>query len=605
MRSDYAPSPFSDERPLTDRLRQWAAERGHQRALTFVDFPEPGSPGRHRSLTWSQLWSRSAAMAARVAEVARPGERAALLLPQSLDYVAAFLGCLMARVVAVPLFSPDLPGHENRVAAVLADCEPACAFVTRAGADTIQGSAFAAQFARLPLVTVEDVRTEASGTAPATLGLDPHEVAYLQYTSGSTRSPAGAMISHRNVAANAAQAIEAFGMTDGPTTTVSWLPLFHDMGLVLGIGIPLVGGFPSVLTDPVSFLERPERWLRLLGEYPGAMSAAPNFAYDVCVGKVRPEQLADVRLDRVRALVNGSEPVRMDTLRRFQQAFAATGLRAESLCPSYGLAEATVFVATDGPGDVPREVVCRRDALAGGRIVAAEPGLNQEADGAGKLTSLMVCGAAAGQELRIVDPATSTALPDGMVGEIAVRGPNVGLGYWKRAEQSAETFGARVDGAGELPWLRTGDLGAIHEGRLLVTGRLKDLLIVDGRNHYPQDVEESLQEALDCVRRGRVAVFAVPDASGGELVVAVAEHRRDLQPDDALRGEADRTARARVSTAHGLRLERLVLVPPGAVPRTSSGKVSRSACRAAFLSGEYGDEYGEHGERVLRPLERV
>jgi acyl-CoA synthetase (AMP-forming)/AMP-acid ligase II len=396
------------------------------------------------------------------------------------------------------------------------------------------------------------------------------------------------MISHRNVVANALQGIAAFDTAAGPTTSVGWLPLFHDMGLVLSIAEPIVAGFPSVLMDPVAFLEKPERWLRLLGAYPGALSAAPNFAYEYCAAAVGPEQVADLRLDRVRALLNGSEPVRASTVRRFQQAFGAAGLPPQSQCPSYGLAEATVFVATNGPADAPLEVLCSRDALSEGRIVAVPDGADQQSDDAAEeaVTSLVGCGVPVGQELRIIDPATKAPVPQDVVGEIVLRGPNVGLGYWKRAEQSAEVFGVAVPGTGDLPWLRTGDLGAIHQGQLLVTGRLKDLLIVDGRNHYPQDVEESVQTALDCVRKGRIAVFSVPGTQG-ELAVAVAEHRRDLAPDEALRDTAERTARARIAEAHGLRLHRLVLVSPGSVPRTSSGKVSRSACRTAFLHGEY------------------
>jgi len=605
MPSDFALSSDpadTDRLLLVERLRRLAAERAHQRAFTFVDFPEPDSPGRHRTLTWGQLLVRAEAAAIQLAEVARPGDRAALLLPQGLDYVAAFLGCLMARVVAVPLFPPDLPGHEDRIAAVLDDCEPACALVTSESVRATQGSAAAVISAGLPLLHVDgEVRTSSAPFGGLwTTDPDPDDVAYLQYTSGSTRAPAGVMITHRNVVANAAQGVAAFDIRNGPTTAVAWLPLFHDMGLVLSIATPLVAGFPSVLMDPMAFLERPERWLKLLGQFPGALSAAPNFAFEYCVARVAPEDLADVQLERVRALVNGSEPVRIDTLRRFQQAFAGVGLRANALCPSYGLAEATVFVTTDGPQAAPREVICRRDALAEGLIAVADgasSGAVSEGVVSDATVSLVACGLPVGQELRVIDPVTKAPLPQDAVGEIVLRGPNIGLGYWKRAQQSAETFGLVLPGTGDRPWLRTGDLGALHDGRLLVTGRLKDLLIVDGRNHYPQDVEESIQGALSSVRKGRVAVFGVPRADG-ELVVAVAEHRRDLIPNEAVRGEADRAARARVSTAHGLRLDQLVLVPPGSVPRTSSGKVSRSACRIAFLRGEYDDCLTRQPERV-------
>jgi acyl-CoA synthetase (AMP-forming)/AMP-acid ligase II len=449
------------------------------------------------------------------------------------------------------------------------------------------------------------------------------------------------MITHRNAVVNARQGLTALGALSETTTTVSWLPLFHDMGLVMSVVSPLVGGFASVLMDPVAFLARPERWLRLLGAYPDVLSAAPNFAYDYCAAKVRPEAVEDLRLDEVRALINGAEPVRPRTVRAFAAAFAANGLRPEVVCPSYGLAEATVFVASDGPDAPPREVVCERAALAGGRIVTAEPVEPAELennrpigsaghghsgtaaaghDGGGtaaaehvgtapagrdsSFTTLVACGRPIGQEVRIVDPASPHAeLPDGSVGEILVRGPNVGSGYWKRAEQSAEVFGAHLPGTGEQPWLRTGDLGALHAGLLLVTGRLKDLLIIDGRNHYPQDVEETVHAALDADRRERAAVFAVPGEEG-ESVVAVVERRRDRMKRDRHAGlgassastsghgdSVDHVVRARVAGTHGLRLDRLVLVPPGTIPRTSSGKVSRSACRAAYLRGEYAEDH--------------
>ena len=624
MLSHPVSAPITDEQTLTERLRHWAVERPHQRAFTFVDFPDLASPGRHRTLTWSQLSARAEAVAAELGEVARPGERAALLMPQGLDYVTGFLACLLARVVAVPLFPPDLPGHESRLAAVFEDCEPACALVTEGGAQAVRDFARQASTAEVPLLLVGGERTARLAAAvaasavrsgpsgpppPAAIGPAPvpDEIAYLQYTSGSTRIPAGVMISHRNVLANARQALAAFNVTDCADlegvasvaraadmeakppvtpTAVGWLPLFHDMGLVLSIAAPVVGGFASVLMDPVAFLEKPERWIKLLSMYPDVLSAAPNFAYDYCASRVGPAQTAGLRLNRVRGLINGSEPVRPETLRRFQYAFERTGLRPEAQCPSYGLAEATVFVATDGPDTVAHEVPCRRDALAEGRIVPAQSASADET-----VTSLVACGAAVGQELRIVNPATREVLADDLVGEILLRGPNIGLGYWKHAEQTTETFEATLPGGGgEQFWLRTGDLGAIHQGRLLVTGRLKDLLIADGRNHYPQDIEETVQAALPaCVRRGRIAVFAVPGEEG-ELVVAVAEHRRELVPDDTLRTETDRTARAQVATTHGLRLHRLVLAAPDTVIRTSSGKVSRSACRDAFLRGEYTHE---------------
>ncbi|MEW2398843.1 fatty acyl-AMP ligase [Streptomyces sp. NPDC046862] len=576
---------------LTDHLRHWARHRPQQRAHTHVDFPAPDSPGAHRTLGWRALDARARAVAGGLtAAGASPGDRAALLLPQGLDYVAAFLGCLYARVIAVPLFGPQLRGHEGRLAAVLADCEPACLLSDTATADSVRDFLRDYGLPEPPVVPVDRLpvdRTPVGSTAggpvgspgagldapdaPAAPSPGPDDIAYLQYTSGSTRTPAGVMISHANVVANAHQAIEAFIADPQSATTVGWLPLFHDMGLVLSIAAPVVGGFPSVLMDPTAFLEDPSRWLRLLGSYDGTVSAAPNFAYDYCVARTDPALAEELTLDRVRVLINGSEPVRPGTMERFQAAFGPAGLDPVAHCPAYGLAEATVFVTADSRTAPPSTVSCDADALAAGRVEeSTDPGA----------TVLVACGAPVGQEVRITGP-DGSELPEGHVGEIRLRGPNIGLGYWKR--DADDTFG------GPEGWLRSGDLGALLDGRLLVTGRLKDLLVVDGRNHYPQDVEETVQTVLPMVRRDRLAAFGVPrpDDTGEELVV-VAEHRRDTAPTLRERREAEVSVRSAVSARHGLRLGTLVLVPPGAVPRTSSGKVARAASRARFLDGGFG-----------------
>ncbi|NGO06820.1 fatty acyl-AMP ligase [Streptomyces sp. HC44] len=570
--------PAVDAPLMTDHLRHWARHRPQQRAFSHVDFPGGDSTGRHRSLGWRALDARARAVADRLVTVASPGERAALVLPQGLDYAAGFLGCLYARVIAVPLFGPGLPGHEGRLAAVLADCEPACLLADTTTASSVRAFVRDRGLPDVPVVPVDQLtgrRTESGGADGPGPRPEPGDIAYLQYTSGSTRSPAGVMISHANVVANARQAIDAFVADPRAATTVGWLPLFHDMGLVLSIAAPVVGGFPSVLMDPVAFLQDPSRWLRLLGSYEGTVSAAPNFAYDYCVARTDPALVDELDLERVRVLINGSEPVRAGTVDRFRTRFAPAGLDPAAHCAAYGLAEATVFVTADSPDVPPSTVACDADALARGRV---EESPDAEA------AVLVPCGAPVGQEVRIVD-ADGAVLPEGRVGEIQLRGPNIGLGYWKRAELSAETFGFGATG----DWLRTGDLGAVHEGRLLVTGRLKDVIIVDGRNHYPQDIEETVQTAASLVRRDRLAAFGVtrPDRTGEELVV-VAEHRRDTEPTDEDAWQAERTVRAAVSARHGLRLGALLLVPPGSVPRTSSGKVSRAAARARFLEGGFG-----------------
>ncbi|MEV8320370.1 fatty acyl-AMP ligase [Streptomyces sp. NPDC059900] len=578
---------------LTDHLAHWAAERPHQRAFTHVEFPEPSSPGLHHTLGWQGLDVRARALAGRIAASAGPGERAALLLPQGLDYTAAFLGCLYAGVIAVPLFGPELPGHEGRLAAVLADCEPACVLADERTAGAVSRFMTEQGLPPVPVVLVDRPggRTDAAlGERPDAVlpeRIAPDDIAYLQYTSGSTRSPAGVVISHANVVANARQAIDAFEAEATRNTTVGWLPLFHDMGLVLSVAAPVVGGFPSVLMDPVAFLEQPVRWLRLLASYPGTISAAPNFAYDYCASRIDGDEVAELRLDRVKVLINGSEPVRPGTVDRFRDAFDDAGLAPEAHCPAYGLAEATVFVTTDTFAAPPTVLACDQLALSEGKLDVREP---TDPDA----THLVACGTPAGQELRIADPATGTARGPGEVGEILLRGPNIGLCYWKRSGLSEEVFGFRAPGTadddGAAGWLRTGDLGALHDGRLYVTGRLKDLIIVDGRNHYPQDIEETVQAAVDLVRRDRLAAFCVPwTGTETDVLVVVAEHRRGAEPTEQDLLAAQRTATAAVSARHGLRLAELLLIAPGSLPRTSSGKVARAAGRARYLLGAFGE----------------
>ncbi|WP_327714959.1 fatty acyl-AMP ligase [Streptomyces sp. NBC_00490] len=567
-------------RSLPEYVRHWAETTPDRRAFTFVDHPAPHSRGVHRTLTWRRLDLRMRAMAARLAAEAEPGERVAVLCPQGTDYITAFLGALAAGLVAVPLYPPGLPGQGDRLSAVLADARPAV--VVTAGQVLAEVS---------ELCEGRDVKVVAGDQVPdATAGdwqlpaLDAEAVAYLQYTSGSTRTPAGVEITHANVVANARQALAAYGADVHPVTCVGWLPLYHDMGLVLSVAAPVVRGLLSVLMDPVAFLHEPVRWLRLLAAHPRALSAAPNFAYDYCASTVTEAQKADLRLDGVFALINGSEPVRAGTADRFHAAFAAQGLPPETHCPSYGLAEATVFVSAARPWQPWRRFALDRDALATGKALPARPDDP-------RAVLLTGCGAPAGQRVRIADPVSREALAEGEVGEIWVQGPNVGRGYRNQEPQTLRVFGAELAdvAAGPGKWLRTGDLGTVLDGQLIVTGRLKDLIVVDGRNHYPQDVEATAQDAHPAVRRDRLAAFGVPGSSG-ERVIVVAEHARAVPLADIDVPALVRTVRAAVSARHGLRLSDVVLVPPGTVPRTSSGKVSRALTRERYLAGAYAAE---------------
>ncbi|MFI6027773.1 fatty acyl-AMP ligase [Amycolatopsis magusensis] len=556
---------------LATLLHHWAGRQGDEIALTYLDY-RTSEDGRATFLTWRELDDRVSAVASRARELAEPGDRAAVLVEQSADYVVAFLGAIRAGLVAVPLFAPNLPGHAGRLSAVLADCDPRLALTTAAQLDAVGEVIDPLRTERIAVDLVPALRPAvADWPAP-----HPDDLAYLQYTSGSTRTPAGVMLSHRNVVANARQACRAYGAVNGLTTTVSWLPLFHDMGLVLGIAAPMAAGIGATLLDPIAFLQSPGRWLRALSASPGAISAAPNFAYGYSASRVPAAERNYLELSRVVSLINGSEPVLPSTIAQFQAAFGECGLDPAVHRASYGLAEATVLVSVTEAGKPSRQVTFDRDRLAEGTAV---PG------GTGESSTLVSCGFAAEQELRIVDPETRTERPDGTVGEIWVRGENVGRGYWGDPEKSAETFGLRLAESGD--WLATGDLGVVFDGELYVTGRRKDLVIVDGRNHYPQDIEQTV-ETHPAVRRHSAAAFAIP-LDEGEGAVVVLERAKDLAPEEANLATAAEDLRAEVSSRHGLKLVDLVFLEPGEVPRTSSGKISRSSCRMRYLDGAFAD----------------
>ncbi|MET9685483.1 fatty acyl-AMP ligase [Streptomyces coeruleorubidus] len=565
---------------LPEYVRHWAESTPDRRAFTFVEHPAPHSRGVHRTLTWRRLDVRVRALAARLADQAAPGDRVALLCPQGTEYVTAFLAALAAGLVAVPLYPPGLPGHADRLAGVLADARPSVVVTTSRCRDEVHD--FLGPDG--PRIVVADQVPDDAARDWRPVPPDAEATAYLQYTSGSTRAPAGVEISHSNVVANARQALTAYGADTRPVTCVGWLPLYHDMGLVLSVAAPVARGVLSVLMDPAAFLQEPVRWLRLLAAHPNAVSAAPNFAYDYCAASVSEDQKAGLRLDRVTALINGSEPVRPGTTDRFHAAFAHQGLAPQTHCPSYGLAEATVFVCAARPGEPIGRFALDRDALTSGKALPARPDDP-------RAVLLTGCGTPAGQRVRIADPVTRAPLSEGEVGEIWVQGPNVGRGYWNRGAE--DVFGAEFADPADAPggWLRTGDLGTVLEGQLVVTGRLKDLIIIDGRNHYPQDVEATAQDADPVVRRDRLAAFAVP-GGGGERVVIVAEHARTARLDGLDVPAVVRAVRGAVSARHGLRLADVVLVPPGTVPRTSSGKVSRALTRARYLEGAYGGQAG-------------
>ncbi|WP_067975162.1 fatty acyl-AMP ligase [Nocardiopsis trehalosi] len=580
--------PAAPAEPLIARLDRWAAEAPHAPAYAFTDHTH-GAEGATTALTWSETARRAAALAARVHAATVPGERVAILAPQGIDYVVAVLAVLRTHAAAVPLpapgptrpapTAPGPPGRGDRLAGALRDCAPALVLTTSAAHDAVKRLLADAPGAAVRAVAAVD---EPAPAGPPPALPDPPAAtgtAYLQYTSGATRRPAGVVVTHANLTANVRQVwAAAVGGEDTTITTAGWLPLFHGMGLLLTVAVPLLTGSRAEFMDPAAFAADPIRWLRLMSRRRAVYSAAPDSAYAHCARRVRPADRAGLDLSGVRRLLNGGEPVRPATLRAFTGAFAGAGLDPAALTPAYGLAEATACVGMDAAPRPPRLRVVDRDALAAGVVV-------ERPDGEEHSTVLVSCGRPVGQRTAVVDPHHRVEVPEGAVGEIWVSGPNVGGGY--RGGRGAEAFGAVLRGGDpDVRWLRTGDLGALVDGELHVTGRAADRITADGRHHDPRDIEATVAAAHPRLRGRRVAAYGVPADLGGHLVVtAEAADPPPDTPPDTPDGDAalTRTVRAAVFREHALRLHDLVLVGPGAIPRTALGTTARSACRDAYL----------------------
>ncbi len=510
------------------------------------------------SLSLGELDAGARRIAAELIGRGLAGERVLLLYPPGLGFVQAFLACLYARAVAVPAYPPQSERGLPRLVAMVRDAAPR-GVLSPAGELSL---ARARDGARGELTGLEWVATDGlTGPVPAPgPGPRPDDLAFLQYTSGSTSTPKGVMVTHANLMDNEAVIRRAFGM-QASDVVVGWLPLYHDMGLIGNVIQPLYSGASCVLMSPVAFLQQPRRWLAAIDRYRGTVSGGPNFAYDLCLRRLAPAARAGLDLSSWRVAFNGAEPIRAGTLAAFAAGFAPQGFRSRAFFPCYGLAEATLFVSGTGAG-------------AGSHVLAAEGGPARVSSGA----------VAWGPEVRVVDPQTALPRAEGEEGEIWVRGGSVAAGYWGRPQASAATFGARLaDGDG--PFLRTGDLGFLVAGELFVTGRSKDLLIVRGRNHHPQDVELTAERASAALRPGCGAAFAIEpeDGEGAERVVLVFEvDRHSDQPIEVVA----QAVRAAVAEEHELRLAELVLIRASTLPKTSSGKVQRHACRELYRRGE-------------------
>jgi fatty acid CoA ligase FadD32 len=556
-------------------------------AITFIDYLADRS-GPRRSYTWGEWEPWTRAVAHRLQQLAGRTDRVAILAPQGPEYIVGFHAALRAGVIAVPLFQPDLPGHGDRLEAVFDDCQPSVVITTSDKRELVEKLIAARGLTdQVALLLPEELEGEAGAAdaqafvAPSDLSLD--DIAYLQYTSGSTRAPAGVMLTHLNLVYNLFQIIQAHGMGElvPNATAVSWLPLFHDMGLLLGCAATAVTGVHAVVMDPISFILKPSRWVTEVAAHLNVMTAAPNFAYALGAKKIKPEQLAELDFGGVVAMVNGAEPVLGATVEMFERTFGPHGLKPTAQRPSYGLAEATLFVAVGDP-KAPRVVInADVDALQRGLLTPAE---------GERSTQLVSCGRPFGLQVAIVDH-DGRVLPDGGVGEIWVHGPNVGKGYWQKPDESRDSFGgtlapevADIAGLPEGPWLRTGDLGAMIGADLFITGREKDLIIVDGRNVYPHDLEHSVQHAHDAIALRRLAAFSVPTEEGEGVVVVAEQYRQATDAPSRLK-EIAAAARQRVSEEHSVSLLDFVLIPPDTIPWTSNGKIARRATREAYLAG--------------------
>ncbi|MFF0543217.1 long-chain-fatty-acid--AMP ligase FadD32 [Nocardia thailandica] len=585
------------DQTLIDFVDKHSEANGDELAYRFIDYSRERE-GEYHELTWRAFGTRLRAVAARLQQVAAQGDRVAILAPQGLDYVVALFAAVYAGNVAVPLFDPDEQGHSDRLRAVLGDCSPAAVLTVGSAAPGVRSFFRELPAARRPRIIAVEAIPDSVGASWTRPSINIDSVAYLQYTSGSTRVPAGVEITHRAVGTNLLQMIDAIGITEN-ARGVTWLPLFHDMGLLTVI-LPTIGGKFITIMSPSAFVRRPYRWIKeLAAQSDGAeiYSAAPNFAFEHAATRGLPKDGEYLDLSNVIGLINGSEPVSVTSMRKFNEAFAPFGLSKTAIKPCYGMAEATLFVSATRREDEARVVHVDRAELNAGRMIEVD----EDAPGA---VAQVSCGyVARSQWAVIVDPATGFERRDGEVGEIWLHGDNMGIGYWGRPDETTEVFanrlrgrnpaGSRAEGTpAHAKWMRTGDFGAYHDGELFITGRVKDLVIVDGRNHYPQDLEYTAQEASSALRPGFVAAFSVrgdelPAGAGaggsGEQLVIVAERgtgAAKLEP-----GPIAEAVRAAVAQRHGVTVRDLLLVPAGSIPRTSSGKIARRACKAAYVTG--------------------
>lgn len=549
---------------LIEMVRRRASDQPDRRAFTFLLDGER----QEQHISYSELDAAARGIAAGIQERAQPGDRALLLYPPGLDYVRAFYGCLFAGVAAVPLYPPGLNRLAPPVSRFADDCDAAVVLTPAALEEAIRAQPGLGERAIVGTDTDSDGAAD-SWSRPA---VDGESLAVLQYTSGSTSFPKGVMLSHRNLLVNVATIADVMEQ-DQSSTGVSWLPPYHDMGLIGGVITPVFAGFPATLMSPLQFLERPARWLEAISRFAATITGAPNFAYELCLRRTSEEEVADLDLSTLTIALSGAEPILPRTVDRFSERFGANGFRKEAFFPAYGLAEGTLIVT----GGRPRSLHADSRRLEAGEVVLRdEPGSG--------VRSLMPLGPPSGDaRVAIVDPESRRRVPEGRVGEVWVAGPSVAKGYWQRPEENESTFHASLAGdEDDTPWLRTGDLGFMHDGEFVWTGRLKDLIVVRGRNVHPEDIEITVEASHPALRPGCGVAFAI-EGDEEERLTIVQELRRGAE-DQAV--EAAATIRRAVSREHEVSVARVVLIEAGSAPKTSSGKKQRRGTRMLLQEGD-------------------
>jgi 8-amino-7-oxononanoate synthase/acyl carrier protein len=563
-------APFSPPTStLIDSLRYWTEQQPQEVAYFYTD-----GEAEETSLTYEQFDRHARAIAARLADLKLTGERALLLYPPGLEFIVAWFGCLYAGVVAVPAYPPRRNRNMQRIEAISDDCAAKIALTEHDVLDRIEDLLDEAPRLKQLKWLATDRIADSDGAGWNAPLLKPESLAMLQYTSGSTGTPKGVMLAHSNLMHNV-QLIGYSFEPDRHSSGLSWLPAYHDMGLVGGILFAMFFGRPAVLMSPMAFLQKPVRWLRGITKYGVSISGGPNFAYDLCTDKITDDQLAGLNLSKWKVAFNGAEPVRADTLHRFTERFSPYGFRPETHYPCYGMAETTLIVTGSymGRPKIVRTFDGRK--LDARQVVPVRP----DQPGARELVG---CGhVLPDEQVRIVDPDTCRELPPVQIGEIWITSPSVAQGYWNNSQVTEQTFKARLAGSNDGPFLRSGDLGFLLDGELFVTGRIKDLIIVRGVNRYPQDIELTAERASERIQPQAVAAFAV-EAAGRERLIIVAEVERTRRDDWS---DVIAAVRKAVTAEHELPPDAVVLARFGSVPKTSSGKIQRHACRDEFLSG--------------------